>query len=223
LTIKRELGDRAGIANSLNNLGNVAYDHADLAFARVLYQESLTIARELGDQEGVARVLGNLGNVAMHQRDFASAQALHEESLAIKRRLGHRQRIAGSLNSLGNLALDQSDFASARELYQEGVAIARELGDRRGIAESLEGLAAMFAALDSSLRAARIWGATERLRKEIGAPLSPKDRPRYDRRVGAARAALSDSAAFDRAWQEGRALTLEQAIALALEASVEQP
>jgi predicted ATPase/Tfp pilus assembly protein PilF len=223
LAIKRELGDRVGIANSLNNLGNVAYDQAELAFARALYEESLTIARELGDREGVARVLGNLGNVAMHQRDFASAQALHEESLTIKRELGHRQRIAGSLNSLGNLALDQSDFVSARALYQEGLAIGHELGDRRGIAESLEGLAAMLVALGSSLRAARIWGAAERLRTEVGAPLSPKDRPRYDRRVEAARAAPGDAAWFDHAWQEGRALTLEQAIALALEESVEQP
>jgi tetratricopeptide (TPR) repeat protein len=163
-----------------------------------------------------------LGNVAMHQRDFASARALHEESLAIKRELGHRQRIAGSLNSLGNLASDQGDFASAQALYQESLAIGRELVDRRGIAESLEGLAAVLAALGSSLRAARIWGATERLRKEVGAPLSPKDRPRFDRRVDASRAALKDDASFNRAWQEGCALRLEQAIELALEESVER-
>jgi hypothetical protein len=49
------------------------------------------------------------------------------------------------------------------------------------------------------------------------------DRPDYDRRVAAAREALGDDAAFDRARQEGGALTLEQAIALALEGTVEQP
>nr|MDQ6923461.1 hypothetical protein [Pseudomonadota bacterium] len=69
----------------------------------------------------------------------------------------------------------------------------------------------------------RIWGAVERLRTESGSPLPPKDRPVYDRRVAAARAALGDDAAFDRAWQEGRALTLEQAIELALEETVEHP
>jgi tetratricopeptide (TPR) repeat protein len=211
-----------GIANSLNNLGNVAYDQAELDNARALYEESLAIARELEDGESIARLLGNLGNVAMHQRDFASARALHEESLAIKRELGHRQRIAGSLNSLGNLASDQGDLASARTLFHESLAIGRELVDRRGIAESLEGLAAVLAALGSSLSAARIWGATERLRKEVGAPLSPKDRPRYDRRVAAARATLKDDSSFNRAWQEGCALGLEQAIELALEESVER-
>jgi tetratricopeptide (TPR) repeat protein len=168
-------------------------------------------------------VLGNLGNVAKHQGDYPSARALHEGSLAIKRELGYRQRIASSLNSLGSLASDQGDCASAQALYREALAMVRELGDRLGIAISLEGLARAVAALGSSSCAARIWGAAERLRSETGSPLSPRDRPDYDRRVAVARTALRDDAAFDRAWQEGRALTLEQAIALALEETLEQP
>jgi predicted ATPase/class 3 adenylate cyclase len=222
LTIVRELGDRKGIANSLNNLGNVVYDQGDFSSARGLYEESLAIARELGDREGVARVLGNLGNVAKHQGDFPSARALHEESLAIKRELGYRQRIASSLNSLADLAIDEGDFASAQALYREALVIGRELGERLRIAFSLEGLAAVVAALGSSLRAARIWGAAERLRAEAGSPLPPKDRPAYDRRVAAART-REDNAVFDRAWQDGRALTLEQAMELALRETVEEP
>ena len=77
----------------------------------------------------------------------------------------------------------------------------------------------MVAALGGSARAVRIWGAAERLREEIGSPLL--ERPRHVRRVAAARAALGDDAAFDRAWKEGSALTLEQAIDLALEKTVD--
>ena len=55
----------------------------------------------------------------------------------------------------------------------------------------------MVASLRDSLRAARIWGATERLRAEIGKPLTPSERPRYDRWVAAARIASGDDAAFD--------------------------
>ena len=95
--------------------------------------------------------------------------------------------------------------------------------DRLGIANSLEGLAAVVAALGASLRAARIWGAAERLRAEIGSPLPPIYRPCYEREVAAARAVLGDDAAFDHAWQDGHASTIEQAIALALAESVERP
>jgi hypothetical protein len=65
-------------------------------------------------------------------------------------------------------------------------------------------------------RACRIWGAAERLREAIGSPMPPGDRPDYERRVAAARAAMGDDAAFTRAWQDGRAMTQEQAMEYAL-------
>jgi hypothetical protein len=61
------------------------------------------------------------------------------------------------------------------------------------------------------------------MREEVGSPLAPSERPRYDRRVAEARAALGDDDAFERAWQEGRTLTLEHALELALEETVEKP
>jgi len=91
----------------------------------------------------------------------------------------------------------------------------RELGDRLGFARALEGVAAATGAIGNSLRAARILGAAQRLREEIGTPLSPADLPRYDQCVAAARAPIADGASFDRAWQERRALTLKDAIELA--------
>ena len=72
--------------------------------------------------------------------------------------------------------------------------------------------------LDRTGRAARIWGGAEWLREEIGAPISPVNRPRCERRVAGARAALGDDAAFDLARQEGRTMNLERVIKYALDA-----
>jgi predicted ATPase/DNA-binding winged helix-turn-helix (wHTH) protein len=216
LAIRRELGDRSGIAGSLGNLGNVASGQGDYPAARTLYEESLAIRRELGDPSGIANSLGNLGNVALYQGDYPAARALDEESLAIRRELGDRFGIAVSLSNLGQVAYEQGDYPAARALDEESLAIRRELGDRIGIFYALEGLAAVVASLRDSLRAARIWGATERLRAEIGTPRPQNEMPGYDRYVAAARIASGDDAAFDSAWQEGRCLTLDQAIDLAL-------
>jgi non-specific serine/threonine protein kinase len=114
------------------------------------------------------------------------------------------------------VAFDQGDYPAARALCEESLVLRRELSDRRGIAESLEELAYCAFALVSPGRAARILGAAERLREEIASPLAPTDRPQYDRQVAAARAAIGDDAAFDFAWQEGRAMTLDQAVEYAL-------
>ena len=216
LLIRRELGDRWGIAVSLNNLGGVAFDESDYVAARVLHEESLAIRRELGDRRGIASSLGNLGNVAYAQGHYPVSRALFEESLAISREVGDRQGIGFSLGTLGNVAAAQGDNASARAFFKQSVTIRLELGDRWGIAEVLEGLSYVALALAEPGRAIRIDGAAERLREEIGSPLPPNERPRYDGHVAAARAALGDDEACDRAWQEGRALTFEQAIELAL-------
>ena len=107
-------------------------------------------------------------------------------------------------------------------MHEESCLICRELGDQQGIAFGTEELAGIVAALGDSLRAARIWGSAARLREEIRSPLTLRDRARYDRRVAAARASLGDGAAFERAWQDGRDLSIEQAIELALEKTVER-
>jgi hypothetical protein len=115
------------------------------------------------------------------------------------------------------LAYRQGDYAAARSLHEEGLAIFRELGDKGGIAQSLESLAGLAAVWGRGLeRAARLWGAAAALREAIGAPLPPSEREKYEREVGAARAALGEEA-FASAWAEGEAMTLEQAIAYALE------
>jgi non-specific serine/threonine protein kinase len=221
LAIRRELGDLFGIAQSLSNLGYEALNRGDFLAATSLYEESLAIRRELGDRFGSAVSLSNLGYMALHHGDYPAAKAPLEESLAIRRELGDRLGIAFSVTNLGNLALNQGDYSAARALFEEGLAIRRELGNRSAMPYSLEGLALVIASLRDPLRAARIWGATERLRAQIGTRLLPWEQSAYDRSVAAAHIASGDDAAFDCAWQEGHGLTLDQAIDLALAKSIE--
>jgi predicted ATPase/class 3 adenylate cyclase len=210
LSLWRDIGERGGMAVSLNNLGMLALDRNDLEGARSMHEESLAIARELGNRNGMARSLGNLGMVACAQRDYASARLLFEECRTIMRELGDRDGLAAALHSLGAVAYERGDLAVAVAHYVESLAILRELGHRVRIIYSLEELASVAAAVGNPAQAARLWGAGERLREEIGAP-APNDAG-YAERVAAARATLADERSFTQAWTAGRALTLEQAI-----------
>ena len=93
----------------------------------------------------------------------------------------------------------------------------RDLADRRGMAECLEALAAIAFTSGRSEPGARLCGHAAGLRDEIGSPLPPWERLRYDRRIASARASFGNDTAFDLAWQEGHAMTLEQAIEYALQ------
>jgi Tetratricopeptide repeat len=139
-----------------------------------------------------------------------------EESLATFRELGDKGGIAWSLNRLGHVAREQREYEAARALYEESLAICWELGDKPVVLRDLEGLAAVAVAQGESERAARLFGAAEGLREAIGTPRPPAERAEHDRSVAAARAALGEEA-LAAAWAGGRDLSLEQAVALALQ------
>jgi predicted ATPase/DNA-binding SARP family transcriptional activator/Tfp pilus assembly protein PilF len=216
LTLNRELGNRAWEATNRNNLGNLAWGLGDYASARTLFEESLGIRRELGDTRGFGVALNNLGNVAREQGDHASARALYEESLMIRRELGDRLGIAGSLLNLGDVARDQGDVASARTLYEASLGIHRELGDKRGIARSLEAFASLAFKEDRRGHASCLWGAASALRAAMGSSISPIEGEEKERELAAVREAMGEHA-FTAAQEEGRTLTIEQAIHYALE------
>jgi hypothetical protein len=73
------------------------------------------------------------------------------------------------------------------------------------------------AALDEEPeRAARLWGAAERLRTALGCRSAPAARATYERAQKIARAQLGEDD-FTAAWAAGAALSLDQAIAETLD------
>jgi predicted ATPase len=212
LALFRALGDRRGIASSTNVLGVLAEILEDSTRANSLYQEALALFRELGDRVNVARILNNLGAAAHDRGDSAQAQAFYEESLALRKVLGDKMGIAKSLFNLGEEAQSQGKSVEAIGRYVESLAMRAELGDKEGIAYCLEGLADVAGARGQPKRAARLWGAAAALRENIGAPLPPLEREKYERTVAAARTQY-EAAAFDAAFLAGQSMTLEQVAA----------
>ncbi len=217
LALWRELGHKHGIATALNSLGMVAYHEEDYDAAAEHYEGSLAICTELDDKHGISVALNNLGSINHSLGNYDRATALYEQSLDLERELGDQQGIAAALNNLAEVALDNEDYARAARLYNESLAFCRELGDRQGIAVCLEGLAGVVGGQGQIARAARLFGAAAALRQEIGSLLQPAYLPKYEQQIDALRSKL-DETQWSSAWTGGQAMTLEQAIAYALEA-----
>jgi hypothetical protein len=80
----------------------------------------------------------------------------------------------------------------------------------------LHWLAGLAAATTAPRRAARLWGAAQALRQEIGNARSVHMSIDYERHVKPVRANLT-AEAFDEAWDEGRAMSLDDAVRYALD------
>ena len=217
MTLAQRLGDRSTIAHALRGLGTSAYRQGNLERARHLLGESLAGQEEAGNRPITLEVLAELGQVALAQGDLEQATAMIDEALASSRSLGEPRGIARALRLAGLLARARGQSERAREVLRESLTHAREL-DVYLVVEVIESLAGVLAAGVLAARgvAARLWGATSMVREAQIWPLPPVARGDYDRDVALARAQLGE-AAFEAAWTEGRAMTLEQAVTYALQ------
>jgi predicted ATPase/class 3 adenylate cyclase len=217
LPILRAGNDRRRLALPLLVLGRVALARGDHAAARAFEAESLAIHRESGNRRGVALALTGLGEEARSRGDAERATAYYEEALTIVREMGDMLLLVSNLHNLGQVALRRGDPERAAALFREGLALARHAGTS-GVywAESVAGMAAVAAQHGQPERAARLLGAVRAAQDASGVQMAPVDQAAFDGCVATARSRLNDGA-FSAAWAEGNAMSLEQAVADALE------
>ncbi len=218
LALWQMIGDKASIASELNALGIAVYDQRDYGRARVLFEESLALHRELGDKLGVAHALNSLGCLLNSQGEHARAALVFEECLALFRESSVEWGITYALINMAEAHLYQLDAAQAQPLFAEGLVLSQKLGHKGILAECLAGIAGAAGMTNQAEPAARLLGAAEILREIIGSTIPPAERANYERIVAIVRNQL-DETTFERAWAEGRAMAIEQAVACALEIS----
>ena len=216
LGLYRKLGDEHGIASLLNSLGMVATVQGDFARAVTMYEDALTLSRESGDASGVARFLGNLSYAVLLLGDHGRAMVLAEEALATSREERNTLYTFVALINLGLAAREQGDYERAVSALSEGLALGWEIGDKLGVIETLEGMAGLAGILKEGQRAGRLWGAAQAWREASGAPLGDPERALHQAHLDDARWRLGD-APWEEALAEGRAMTLERAMAYAIE------
>jgi tetratricopeptide (TPR) repeat protein len=224
--VAREVKDVHLILFNLRNLGTHAYQEGDLEAAQRFLGEAVEVARELDRQEGIAASLHQLGQIAFYQGKSDVAKALHAESLTVARASGQDEAIASVFAGQAEMALAAGDLEAARDLFRTSLSywqrvpeppVLKMFGSAGGVAFCLEGLAGVSMFRNEPRRAAALLGAAESLRESRGMPIPAPSRPNRDDWGAAVRSALCESE-FDAEWEEGRAMTLEEAIGYALEA-----
>lgn len=140
-TAAHELGDLAGKAGALCDLGRIRHATGDYRASGDFYDRALAIYQDLGDRAGEAVGLHELGRIRLLTGDLLAAGDLHERALAIFQDLGDRLGEARTLCDLGRVRHSLGDSPAAVQLTVRVLTIYQELGDRRGEAGALHDLA----------------------------------------------------------------------------------
>jgi predicted ATPase/DNA-binding SARP family transcriptional activator len=213
LDIVRRTEDSHFEAVVLNNLGESLRAEGDFDAARRNLEASRAMFARLGNSNGLAMVLVNLSELDELSGDLASAQQRCAEAIAISE-IRYMANAGHVLNALGRIERRMGNLDIAHAHHREALTLRYGAGNQWGVAVSLLGLAYVAGAARQFVRAARLMGAAEALRQAIGSPLEPALTAEHQAAVAALQAALGEST-LARAWAEGRALTVDQVVALA--------
>ena len=216
--LHRRLGDVWGAAYSELNLGHAAAEEGDFAKAQQLFAESVRLFGELGDHHYTLLATSNLACVLRDLGELERARALHEDNLRRARALHDESMEAESLGGLAEYAVDEGRVEDAISMLKESYRIYRDLGHMSEIAVVLGRFAAAVAREGRAGAAARLLSSSEALTEEIGAAVAWWVATRNERTLITIRTQL-DEAAVAEAWEQGRALTADEAVALALDSS----
>ena len=216
----RAAGDLAGEATVLYYRGRATAMLGDPA-GRADIERALELQIEAGDDTGVAAALWLGGAMAIFGEDHRLARERLERCVALCEARGLPAIEARARQLLGMAELELGDLPRARAALAKGVPAVVDLGDRFAIAVGLSVLAGLAAGTGRPRAALRLAGAAAAY-EETNQTYRPQNvRRLLDTWLAPARAAVGAAAA--KLFEEGRGLTLVQAVALGLDDAPEDP
>jgi hypothetical protein len=141
---------------------------------------------------------------------LGDAERYADQYLALAQRMGDRRGIAHAYDLLGFAALMREDRDRAQQFLNAALTMSIAVGHTELAAHVVMDLA-VLARDQQPAHAARLFGAGEVLRDEVGAAIWPSRRLTYDQSQAMVRDALGE-AEFAHAWAHGRAMTPDGAV-----------
>jgi tetratricopeptide (TPR) repeat protein len=209
------------LADRLRDLGLVLTGAANLSGARAALEESLDISREIGSFTGKYRALLHLGNVERIDGKLDRARAYFEQRITLEKsstpgRAGDRGSDIDFQISRALLAAAEGDRAGARGALEERLRSHWRRGDSRWSGTLLCCLGVLAVMGQKASPGVQLIGAGAAAYPRYSTVQFPSIRLDVERSLAEAKAVLGEQA-FAVAWSAGQAMTLEQAVTLALE------
>jgi CHAT domain-containing protein/tetratricopeptide (TPR) repeat protein len=162
------VGDRAGEAATLNNIGHVYDALGEKQKALDYYQQALPLRRAVGDRAGEATTLNNIGVVYDALGEKQKALDHYQQSLPLSRAVGDRSQEATTLNNIGRVYSALGEKQKALDYYQQSLPLSRAVGDRAGEARTLGNIGHVYSALGEKQKALDFYQQALPLRRAVG-------------------------------------------------------
>jgi tetratricopeptide (TPR) repeat protein len=210
-----EVQDRMGLGMAYLNMARVYSSKNNQKETQKYLRKLKGMIRETPKSFQVGMFFLGMGMDESRRGNYAEARKIFEEAVEFFK--GTRQvNIQLILTSeIGHLERHTGNLTQARLIYQDTIKGWQELGNRSAIAHQLECFGFLAIHNEEPQRAVRLFSAAEALREEIHSPMTDYERVEYEQFVAQLRAILPE-AEFHTLWAEGKSMTMDEAIQLAL-------
>ncbi len=170
LEIRRQLGDKVGIGQTLNNLGEVYYWMSEGDKALKVLQEALTIRREINDKSGEGETLDNIGLAYFRLNQNEKGLKVLQQALAIRKQVNDKPGEGKTLSNIGLIYLSLEKHPQALENLQQALAIHEKVTDKFQKGITLQRLGGVY---DKDYSRALQWyNEAVTVNQEIGNPVA---------------------------------------------------
>jgi non-specific serine/threonine protein kinase len=219
LTLYERAHNDVGRERALFQIGDAWHLEGEHRTAIGYFEECLTLQRRLGEQRDYAFTLGRLGAISLLSGDTAHVEAKLREAVAIFRGDGELSGLGVILNYLSMLLLFQGRLSEALPPLRESLEIAQAEGYHYNLATTLTIFGCVLGNIAGPEATAHLCGAAEMHFQQIGSSFPKGYQPIYRWYLTGIQA-QADVHDWDRWWQEGRRLSMPQAISLAYQESM---
>jgi tetratricopeptide (TPR) repeat protein len=216
LSIHRELNNLIGIANVLVILARLTLWSGDFSSAAPWLEEALSISRQLGDQATELGVMISFGLLSHWQGNYPKAIAHYQEAILLSEKIGDRYQNLWTHVRMAHTYLRKGDTQQALSLFKASLEDKQMASFTIALVYAIEGLASLNVKDGEPERAARLFAWSDTMRERIGDRRPPVEQASVESDLEIIRSQISDSD-FRNASEYGRAMGIEQAMALALE------
>ncbi len=227
------IGDQAEIANAYYNASFQFNVPAHAIRAGVdpdadqiglhYIEQAREIYRRIGDRRGEANALWGMGNYQYFHEFPGHGVNEFRQALEMFRDVGDLTMEAWALHMLGTGLIREGDVAAARGFIDHAVRHFYDAGDASGLTLTLDDLSAIAVVEGDLPRAARLRGAARNLTTETGAGLAGYVEDMFESGIRPGVRSHMSEEDLARYGAEGAAMTLDEAIAYALEGSGAPP
>lgn len=209
----RQIGDWRFLAQTLGILGFTVLSNGDLESAQKYLDEAYEVNQQINKME-IEFVLTGKGILCLLRGEYDQARTFLQQNIEHHEKTGDRMGYLWGRARLAYVALREGEREEARQILVDVIKNFHADQNQNGLAFALDKMASLYVVIHKPEVAAHLIGWSDANRRQTGDPRPRIEQADLDRDIASIKATIGADA-YETAYNAGRDLTLDEAVAVA--------